>query len=68
MKRLTILIVAIVTFYTQSSSASIVGYGGGGVVWSLNCDGYLVSVPKGWALDNKFAAASGIDMFFCRKT
>lgn len=51
-------------FLAACAHANVVGAGGGGIVWSLQCDGYLVKVPDGWILDNKIAAAHGIDMFF----
>ncbi len=37
---------------------------GGGIVWSKQCQGLLVGVPDGWVLDNRLAAAQGIDMLF----
>lgn len=42
----------------------VAGPGAAGVVWSAQCDGYLVTVPEGWFLDNKIAANQGVDMFF----
>ena len=54
----------VLLFIATSSYANVVGPGGGGVVWSLQCDGYLVKVPAGWILDNQLAARHGMDMFF----
>jgi hypothetical protein len=39
-------------------------HGGGGLVLSSNCDGYLAGVPEGWVLDNGAAASQGVDMLF----
>lgn len=63
MKRLHSLACALL-LTAINSYAEVVNAGGGGLVWSMRCDGYMVQVPDGWFLDNKIAAREGIDMFF----
>lgn len=46
------------------ASAEVVPAGGGGIVFSSRCDGFLARVPEGWVLDNQAAASQGVDMLF----
>lgn len=43
-------------------SADVVRAGGGGIVFSSHCDGFVGKVPDGWVLDTRAAASQGVDM------
>lgn len=44
--------------------AEVVPAGGGGMVFSSHCDGFLARVPQGWVLDTQAAASQGVDMLY----